>query len=137
MNKYLTISVLSGMLLAGASCKKVDDGDYCMTPDAPARKVRYELFTNRDFSGNQDTIRFDLVMARAEALIFDSALAPMRIEDIPDSLHRIIMEKLVPDGIPDSLAVGFNYAIDDVGFSGFKDIFPAGDTLKIVRFSFD
>jgi hypothetical protein len=135
MKKYGTVSCLAGLLLM-AGCVKKDDGDYCMT-DAPARKVRYELFTNQNFSDNAEIIHFNLDMRLHNLIVFDSALAPMRIEDIPDSLHRIIIEKFVPDGVTDTLSVGFTYVIDNVGESWHQEIFPAGDTLKVVRFSFD
>jgi hypothetical protein len=136
MKKYAIVSCLAGLMLVTGSCVKNDDGEYCM-PDAPARKVRYELFTDKDFSGNSEMIQFNLEMLLAGREIFDSALAPMKIQDIPDSLHRIIIEKLVPAGVTDTLSVGFTYTIVDVGTSWHQELFPAGDTLKIVRFSFD
>lgn len=136
MIKYATIPCLAGLLLLAGSCVKNNDGNYCM-PDAPARKVRYELFTDKDFTGNKEIITFHLDMQLPGRTIFDSALAAMKVEDIPDSLHRIIIEKQVPDGVTDTLAVGFNYAINEVGASWYREQFPAGDTLKVVKFSFD
>ena len=136
MKKYSTASLFFGLLLMVGACVKEADGDYCMT-DQPIRKVRYELFTSKDFSGNGEIIHFNLDMQLHNITIFDSALAAMKIEDIPDSLHRIIIEKLVPDGVTDTLSVGFTYAIDEVGTSWHQEVFPAGDSLKVVRFSFD
>lgn len=135
MKKYALVSCLAGLLLLTGSCTKNDDNQYCM-PDTPVRKVRYELFTDQDFSGLQELITFHVNMQLGDRAIFDSALAPMRVEDIPDSSHRIIIEKQVPDDVTETLAVGFTYAIDEVGNAVFREPFPAGDTLKIVRFSF-
>lgn len=138
MKKYLTITCLAWMLLMAGSCRKDDGDQYGQAMGAPpVRKVRYELYTNQDFSKNQENIHFGLFMRTHDGSIFDSALAAMKISDIPDSLHRIIIEKLVPNCNPDTLIVGFNYVIDDVGVSSHQELFPAGDTLKVVRFSFD
>jgi hypothetical protein len=137
MKNYFSTAALVGLLVITSSCRK-DDG--CEYDDAsmgmPERRVRYELFTRDDFSGNAETIFFSLFMRKGSQPVFDSALAPMRVEDIPDSLHRIIIEKPVPDGITDTLIVGINYSIEDVGTSWHEELFPANDTFKLLRFSF-
>jgi hypothetical protein len=138
MKKFFTISALAGTLLTAGACKKVGGDEYGeIIGGQPARVVRYELYTRENFSGNQETIHFGLYMRTNVREVFDSALAVMKIEDIPDSLHRIIIERQVPEGVTDTLAVGFSYAIDGVGVSWYQDLLPAGDTLKVVRFSFD
>jgi hypothetical protein len=60
----------------------------------------------------------------------------MKIKDIPDSNHRIIIEKLAPDNDTATLVVGFNYQIENVGFSWYLDTFRAGNTFKLLRYSF-
>jgi hypothetical protein len=60
----------------------------------------------------------------------------MKIKDIPDSNHRIIIEKLAPDNDISTLVVGFNYQIENVGISWFLDTFAAGNTFKLLRYSF-
>jgi hypothetical protein len=102
----------------------------------PVRKVHYELFTTEDFSEDEHDIQFNLFMRDSRRTIFDSALAIMKVKDIPDSLHRLIFDKVVPGNNQDSLVVGFTYHIVNVGFSWFLDKFPRGDSLKVIKYSF-
>ena len=138
MQKYVCIVVLAGGLLMTGSCRKSDGDGYGGTSGlSPQRKVRYELYTREDFSGNQESILFSLFMRVGDKPVFDSALAPMKVEDIPDSAHRIIIERPMPRGFTDTLIVGFGYAIDGVGHSSHDEVFPSGDTFRLVRFIFD
>jgi len=127
--KYFTI--LSVLLLAVLSCKKDQPAK-----TNPPRKVRYELFTNEDFSDDAKNILFSIIMRTGQHTIFDSPLAAMKIKEIPDSNHRIIIEKLVPDNDTATLVVGFNYQIENVGSSWFLDTFRTGNTFKLLRYSF-
>jgi hypothetical protein len=120
------------LLLIVVSCKK----DQPNAKANPPRKVRYELYTNEDFSGDQKNILFSIFMKNGQKTIFDSPLATMKIKDIPDSNHRIIIEKLAPDNNTATLVVGFDYQIENVGFSWFLDTFPANDTFKLLRYPF-
>jgi hypothetical protein len=114
------------------SCKK----DKPTAKTNPPRRVRYELYTNEDFSDNEKNILFDIFMRDGQKTIFDSPLASMKIKEIPDSNHRIIIEKLVPDNDTATLVVGFNYQIENVGSSWFLDTFSAGNTFKLVSYPF-
>jgi hypothetical protein len=114
------------------SCSK----DHSHPGNKPTRKVHYELFTTEDFSDDQHDIEFHLFMRDSRRTIFDSALAIMKVKDIPDSLHRLIFDKVVPGNNQDSLVVGFTYHLFDVGYSWYLDQFPKGDTLKRVIYSF-
>jgi hypothetical protein len=102
----------------------------------PVRKVHYELFTTENFSEDQHDIQFNLFMRDGRRTIFDSALAIMKIKDIPDSLHRLVFDKIVPGNSQEALVVGFTYHIVNVGFSWFLDEYPKGDTLKVIKYSF-
>lgn len=102
----------------------------------PVRKVHYELFTKEDFSDDQHDIQFNLFMRDDRRTIFDSALAIMKIKDIPDSLHRLVFDKVVPGNNQEKLVVGFTYHIVNVGFSWFLDDYLKGDTLKVIKYSF-
>ncbi len=124
--------ILSVVLLAIVSCNK----DQPNVKTNTQRKVRYELYTNEDFSDDQHNILFNIFMRNGQKTIFDSPLAAMKIKDIPDSNHRIIIERPVPDNDTSSLIVGFNYQIENVGFSWFLDTFPAADTFKLLRYPF-
>ena len=60
----------------------------------------------------------------------------MKIEEIPDSLHKIVVEKFVPGNDTATLVVGFEYYIENVGYSWYLEEFPAKDTFKLLRYSF-
>jgi hypothetical protein len=123
-------------LFVAASCKKTSSPAPHPTP-ASTRTVRYILYTTQDFSTNVDTIRFRLYMATNGITLFDSALMPMTINAIPDSLHQLTFTKTVPAGHEqDNLQVGFLYAIDNVGNSWFLDSSSAGQAMKTVVYSF-
>jgi hypothetical protein len=125
-------TILPVLLLIVVSCKKDQTG----AKANPPRKVRYELFTNEDFSTDQKNILFSIIMRSGQKTIFDSPLAAMKIKDIPDSNHRIIIERLAPDNDTATLVVGFNYQIENVGNSWFLDTFSAGSTFKLLRYPF-
>jgi len=113
-----------------ASCKKNSN------PPA-ARTIQYILYTKKDFAHDLDTIRFRLFMSSGIHTLFDSSLAPMTIASIPDSLHALVFRKNVPPGYEQAkLAVGFFYAIDNVGESWFIDSSIAGQAFKKVEYNF-
>ncbi|HZZ76307.1 MAG TPA: hypothetical protein VFE04_10285 [Puia sp.] len=120
------------LLFIAASCKK----DQADAKTNSSRRVRYELYTNEDFSDDQKNIFFSVFIRNGQKTIFDSPLAAMRIKDIPDSNHRIIIEKIAPENETSTLVVGFNYQIETVGYSWYLDTFPATDTFKLLRYSF-
>lgn len=102
-----------------------------------SRKVRFLLYTNKDFAGNNGNINFTFTIQNPDGqVLWDSAMAAMKIKDIPDFDHKITMEKTVPGNNPSLLKVGFLYSIENVGFSWHFEPFNAGDTLKIVDYNF-
>jgi hypothetical protein len=129
INPFIIFPVL---LFIVVSCKK----DQLNAKINPPRKVRYELYTNEDFSDDQKNILFSIFMRNGQKTIFDSPLAKMKIKDIPDSNHRIIIEKMAPDNDTSTLVVGFNYQIENVGYSWYLESFPAVDTFKVLRYPF-
>jgi hypothetical protein len=106
------------------------------TSGSALRKVHYELYTDENFSDNQEKIQFTLFMRDAGKTIFDSSLATMKIKDIPDFDHRLIIEKLVPGNNASALTIGFVYQIENVGISSWLEPFPAGDTIGLIKFPF-
>jgi hypothetical protein len=121
------------VILATTACKK--DAN----PPAPAitRNVQYTLYTAKDFSGVNDTITFELIMKKGSTVIFDSALAPMKVSQIPDKAHAISVLRAVPAGNENAdLVVGFLYAIENVGNSWFLDTCKATDHLKTIEYAF-
>jgi hypothetical protein len=137
MNKHRhtrALAVLCIVLsLIFAACKK--------NAEIPKpRTIAYILYTKEDFSGEKDSIRFRLHIHSAGTtgrVLLDSNLAPMTIEQVPDSLHRLIFTKTVPPGHDkDKLVVGFVYDIDNVGEGWYLDSMVAGQTTKTVEYSF-
>lgn len=119
-----------GITIVLVSCKK-------NTNPPATRTIQYILYTKKDFSHDLDTIRFRLFMASGMNTLFDSSLAPITIAAIPDSSHALIFQKNVPPGYEQAkLAVGFFYAIDNVGESWFLDSSIAGQTFKKVEYNF-
>jgi hypothetical protein len=105
-------------------------------PNSSTRLVRYELFTNEDFSGNQKIIHFRVQMMNAQKIIYDSLLAPMKIEEIPDSTHKIVVVKTVPGNDVSDLKVGFAYEIETIGMSWYYENFLSQDSFKLVSYAF-
>src|SRR5690348_7386498 len=130
MKKTLIVAALAAVCIL-YSCTK----DHGNTGNKPTRKVHYELFTTEDFSEDHHDIQFNLFMRDSRRTIFDSALAIIKVKDIPDSLHKWAFDKIVPGNNQDSLVVGFTYRIFDVGYSWYLLGFPKGDTLKTVIYS--
>ena len=105
-----------------------------MSYPAAQRTIRFQLYTNQDFSDNSSVINFSIFIRDANRTLFDSSLASMRIKDIPDALNKLVIEKTVNDN--SDLAAGFRYEIHDVGTSSYIDTSKAGNPFKIVDFSF-
>jgi len=118
--------------VAFEACKK----DHPAPPAAP-RTIQYQLYTDQNFSSDLHTITFRLTIHGKNSLIFDSALSPMLIKDIPDKAHQLVFKKPVPPGHDsDTLLVGFVYDIKDVGESWFLDTCRPGATLKLIDYNF-
>jgi len=119
-------------ILFGTSCIK----DPPATP-LSRRTVQYVLYTDKDFSSDNNLITFRLsIQNSADQTLWDSIMAPIAIKEIPDSAHRIVVEKLVPTNDLSAMKVGFYYEIENVGNSWYLDSFPAGMTFKKVEFNF-
>ncbi len=130
-----TLCVLA--ILIGSSCKKqiLDTG--ILDKRLNARKVQFQLYTTSDFSNENDSIFFKISITKPRnKILFDSMLAPMRIKDIPNRAHKLIINKVVPGNDPSLLKVGFYYTIKNVGSSSHTEPFNAGETFKVVEFNF-
>jgi hypothetical protein len=124
-------------IFALASCNKSQTTPHVISPGTNVmRKVRFELFTRENFAGNKENIQFTIHMGSAPRPLFDSTLATMKIEDIPDSIHRIIIEKLVPGSDTATIEVGFLYAIENVGNSWYLEPLYGTESFKVVRYAF-
>jgi hypothetical protein len=134
--KAPSILIAAILTIFVVSCSKDHDSLYDTHKPTPTRKVRYELFTKEDFSTDQHNITFNLFMRNSRINLLDSPLATMKISAIPDSLHKIVIEKTVPGNDTTALVVGFTYYIENVGYSWNLDSFPARDTFKLIQYSF-
>jgi len=124
------------IMLVGASCKKPAAQLLPFSPLTP-RKVQFSLYTNKDFSHDNQRVVFRLSIQKANnQLLWDSVLAPMLVRDIPDAEHKLVVEKLVPGNDYSLLKVGFYYSIENVGNSWHLDSFAAGVPFKAVDFNF-
>ena len=132
MKKFIRIVAALAVLFVVVSCRKYSSGNVIYP--APQRTFRFQLYTNQDFSGNTSVINFSIFIRNANRTLFDSAFASMRIEDIPDALHKLVIEKTVNDN--SDLAAGFNYEIQDVGNSWYVDTSKAGNPFKLIDYSF-
>jgi hypothetical protein len=133
-NLILVLATIIVVLIL-ASCKKYDSSPSTMYP-GNSRKIRFQLYTNKDFSGETSVINFSLFIKNANSTLFDSALAPMQIKDIPDSAHKLVIEKTVTGNGHEDLAAGFVYEIQNVGVSWYIDTSKAGNGFKVIDYAF-
>jgi len=116
-----------------ASCKK----STTTTDPAAPRKIKFILYTNKDFSGDNGNIQFRLsIQKSSNQTLWDSVLPPMRIKDIPDLAHKLVVEKAVPDNYDAAIKAGFYYTIENVGYSWHYDISNEGEKYKEIPFNF-
>ena len=119
------------IVLTITSCKKYTSG----TPyPIFNRKIRFQLYTDQNFSSNTSVIKFSLFIRGTNGILLDSALAPMEIKDIPNAANKLVFEKAVAGN--SDLAAGFRYEIDNVGTSWYIDSCKAGTNYKVVDFNF-
>jgi len=127
--KYLLL-ILTLVLWVLQSCTKEK-----VTPVSP-RNIEFQLYTNQDFSSETNTIRFSIFIKSGNTTVLDSALAPRLIKDIPTIANKIIIQKRVPASVTGELSAGFNYAIDNVGISWYKEKVLENEESKVISFSF-
>ena len=137
MKSLSIISILCGsIILIGTSCKKQITYN-ALSSSKNLRKVQFVLYTDKDFSSDNNTITFKVSIKKSgNQVLWDSTLTPMKIKDIPNTAHKIIIEKAIPGNDPSLLKVGFYYSIKDVGNSWYLNAFNVGETFKVVDFNF-
>src|SRR5690242_1352599 len=91
--KIFFTSVLALFIML-ESCKKNHPAGDNIDPGIE-RTIRFQLYTNEDFSGETSVIRFSVFIRNAHTTLFDSSLAVMQIKDIPDAAHKLVIEKTV------------------------------------------
>ncbi len=132
MKIYSTLAILALVILTESSCKK----DPSPVNPFPPRTIKFILHTEADLSKDNHNITFSVFIRTHTKTLFDSTLTTIKIKDIPDSTHQLVIEKKVPNDDGSDLAVGFNYAIENVGNSWYIDTCSKVETLKVVDYSF-
>jgi hypothetical protein len=137
MKKKSVFSILIvSIIMIGTSCKKYTSEYIPINPKA-ARLVQFVLFSNSGMSNDNSSVTFTLAIRKPTGeVLWDSALAPIKIKDIPSLDEPLFVEKYVPGNDPSLLKVGFFYTIENVGNSSFTVPFEPGETLKKVGFNF-
>ena len=130
--KFLASFLAMIVVVITPGCRK-----YASAPVVLAdRKIRFQLYTNKDFSDDSSVIAFAIFIKDKNGILLDSALAPMQIREIPNSAHKLVIEKTVAENNNWDLAAGFRYEIQNVGFSGYIDTSKAGNQLKVIDYAF-
>jgi hypothetical protein len=136
MKKNLPLtSTIAICILLATSCSKPYSSSNGNYPPG-SRTIRFQLYTNQDFSNNNSVIHFSIFIKNGSTKILDSSLATLLIKDIPDSAHKIVIEKTVTGYNNADLSAGFQYEIENVGFSWFIDTSKAGNTFKVIDYAF-
>ena len=143
-NDFLNACLLLTLCTTIASCNK-NGSDESPMPPGNGRTIRFLLYTDQDFSGNNSVIHFYVFIKKGSVyvfdttrnnLLFDSAFAPIQIKDIPDAAHKIVVERQVVRYDDADLAAGFIYEIENVGSSWHIDTSRAGNPLKVIDYNF-
>lgn len=135
MKHLNTVLICICTILVLASCNKpatVTPVDY-----TTARNIRYVLYTDQDFSSDNHNITFKLYIRKPNGqTLWDTVLTAIKVKDIPNSTHKLIVDHAVPGKDNSTLKVGFDYTIENVGYSWFFDAINEGETFKEVVFNF-
>lgn len=123
------------LLILLESCTKTHPATDRVDP-ALERTIRFQLYTNEDFSGDASVITFSIFIRNAHTTLLDSFFAAMEIKDIPGPDHKLVIEKTVSGSGNADLAAGFHYEIQNVGHSGYIDTSKAGNAFKVIDYAF-
>jgi hypothetical protein len=135
MRYYLIV----GLLVATAICLTTSCKKEKHTPvpaQVSTRTLKFILYTNKDFSNNNDNISFSLHISNAASSIaFDSTVFSAKVKDIPDKAHELVFEKKIPDD-GSLVAADFFYTIENVGTSWYLDTCAANEKFKVIEYPF-
>jgi hypothetical protein len=124
----LILALIAAIIIS--SCNKEN------VPVKPlARTVKFNLYTEKDFSTDTHNISFSLLIRDGSKILLDSVVASMKVKDVPKLANKLVFEKTIFYNNTD-LVVGFKYNIEDVGYSWHLDLFKAGQLNKELNFSF-
>lgn len=129
----MVVSVIACQKQAGSYTTDNNTG----TQAKPSRQVDFVLYTDQDFSTDNHTIIFNpYIKDSTNRTIWDSTLPAMKVKDIPKMANQILISKTITGYSNASLRVGFNYSLENVGYSWYLDSSKAGEVMKTVTFNF-
>jgi hypothetical protein len=130
------ILLLGACLTVFLACRKDSvKGDH-LTP-LVLKTIRFQLYTTEDFKMESGHVIFKLfIEAPMRHIIWDSLLPPIRVNQVPDSLHKICVERKIMIKPEDTIRAGFRYSIEDVGSSSYLDTLSPGTRFKLIEFNF-
>ena len=131
----LALSLLTATSLI-LSCKKEKPQPVVSSSN---KTVKFVLYTNEDFSTDEDTIRFALTIRNNAGTInarsiFDTTLMLMKIKDIPGPANKLIISKTVPDD-GSILEAGFIY-YTRFGVGSKFDTVSTSERMKVFEYPF-
>ena len=144
-NNFFNICLLLSLGITVVSCKKNEAGENPVPLPSGGRTFRFVLYTDHDLSTDNSVIHFTLFIKKGSVyvydpnpdnILYDSALAPIQIKDIPDPAHKIVIEKTIAGYDDAYLSAGFVYQIENVGNSWHVDTSSAGNPLKVIEYNF-
>ena len=135
MKSVLFLSLIALMSLT--ACKKdSSSGSGSTINDAP-RSIRFTLYSDKDLSTDNEDVLFNVFIQTSSGQpIWDSALAPMKVKNIPDLANKIVVDKTITGYANSLLKVGFRYSLPGVGDSWHYDAASPGETFSEVIFNF-
>jgi len=118
------------------SCKKEKSQPVITTS---TKTIKFILYTNEDFSTDEDTIRFLLTIRNNVGTInsrsiFDTTLMLMKIKDIPGPSNKLAFSKTIPDD-GTLLEAGFIYSTK-FGVGSKFDTIGTSEKLKVFEYPF-
>jgi len=136
MKRFLIFLSIFATICLTISCKK-----QASPQPAPSSRqtVRFILYTNEDFSTDEDTVSFALTIRNNSGTInshtiFDSTLSKRRFKDIPGPSNKLVFEKSVPNN-GSILTVGFIYT-SKFGVGSHFDTVSTTEKLKVFEYPF-
>ena len=127
-----TVFALTGIILISWSCRK-----HPVAPQLVERNIQFVLYTNKDFSSDEDNITFSVFARDNDKTLLDSAITTMKMKEISFNKNNIIIEKKIFTDAATPLLAGFVYEIEHVGVSWYLDSIPAGINNKTINFAFE
>jgi hypothetical protein len=127
----LPVTIFALFLLITSCTKKIE----VVPVSTLTRTVRFNLYTDQDFSTDNHNITFSLFVRNHTKTLLDSAVVTMKVKDIPKIGNKLVFEKKIVDDDSD-LVAGFTYYIENVGYSWHLDTIAKGQNFKLIDYSF-